>query len=82
MRWRLKSAVQRDVKSLLKFAAEAGYFFSLRDYRAALEIEGELTEEMRHEIMEGNYVIPGISVASPEPEPPPERPFQPMYVRR
>jgi hypothetical protein len=82
LRWRLKSFVERDVKSLLRFAAEVGYFFSLRDYRAALEIEGELTEEMRHDVAQGNYVIPGIIITNPEPEPVPEQPLQPMYVRR
>ncbi len=66
LRWRLQALVRRDVKSLLRFAAEVGYFFSLRDYQAALEMEGELTDEMRREIVNGNYVIPGVIVAANE----------------
>jgi hypothetical protein len=62
LRWRLESTARRDVKSLLRFAADAGYFFSLRDYQAALEMEGELSEEMRREIANGHYVIPGLVV--------------------
>jgi len=69
LRWRLQASVRRDVKSLLRFAAEAGYFFSLRDYRAALEMEGELSEEIREEIANGRYVIPGLIVPSKEGEP-------------
>ena len=61
LRWRLEASVRRDVKSLLRFAAEVGYLFSLRDYQAALEAEGELSEEMRLEIANGHYVIPGLS---------------------
>ena len=68
LRWRLQATVRRDVKSLLRFAAEVGYFFSLRDYRAALEMEGELSEEMRQEIANGRYVIPGLIVHTQEGE--------------
>lgn len=82
LRWRLKSLTKRDVTSLLRFAAEVGYFFSLRDYRAALEAEGELTDEMRQEIADGHYVIPGIIATAPEAPPPPEPPATPQYVRR
>lgn len=46
-----------------------GYFFSLRDYQAALEMEGELPEEMRQEITSGHYVISGLMVYSPGNEP-------------
>ena len=45
---------------MLRFAADVGYFFSLRDYQAALEMEGELSEAMRQEIANGHYVIPGL----------------------
>jgi hypothetical protein len=64
---RLVSLARRDVTTLLRFAADVGYFFSLRDYRAALEAEGELSEAMRNEIARGHYVIPGFAEDAPEP---------------
>jgi len=60
LRWRLQALARKDVKTLLRFAADVGYFFSLRDYQAALEMEGELSEAMRQEIANGHYVIPGL----------------------
>lgn len=64
LRWRLQTSARRDVKSLLRFAADVGYFFSLRDYQAALEMEGELPEDVRREIASGHYVIPGVAVSA------------------
>lgn len=60
LRSQLDTLAQRDIPALLRFAAEVGYFFNLRDYRAALEAEGELPDTVRDTIVSGRYMIPGV----------------------
>lgn len=61
LRSKLDTLAQHDIPTLLRFAAEVGYFFSLRDYRAALEAEGELPDAVRDSIVSGRYMIPGVA---------------------
>jgi hypothetical protein len=37
---------RKDVNSVLQFAAENGYFFNAKSYRAVLEMNGQLSDEV------------------------------------
>jgi predicted ribosomally synthesized peptide with nif11-like leader len=62
MQARMERMPQKNIKSLLRFAADAGYFFSPKDYQAALEVGGELSDKARALLAQGYYVIPGLTV--------------------
>jgi predicted ribosomally synthesized peptide with nif11-like leader len=61
LRRKLSSMTRRDVPALLRLAADYGYFFNARDYQAALEYNGELSDEVHRKIAQGHYVIPGVN---------------------
>lgn len=57
---RIRQMQAQDIRSLLRLAADVGYLFSPKDYQAALETNGELSEDARDRLARGHYVIPGL----------------------
>lgn len=63
---RLLSLTSKDIRTFLRFAADAGYFFSPKDYQAALEANGELSQTARERIASGLFYVPGMVLTREE----------------
>jgi hypothetical protein len=60
LRDRYSRLSRKDVNSVLQFAAENGYFFNAKAYRAVLEMNGQLSDDSLQRLKRGLFVVPAL----------------------
>lgn len=51
---------RKDMNTVLQFAAENGYFFNAKAYRAVLEMNGQLSEDALQKLKRGLFIVPPL----------------------